>query len=192
MTERRSDRCIWWGALLDAERRTLGRDPYLLETSVPGILGYGVVRFVPGAARRRRRRRGQHGHCRSSISSSSSRTHCRPLRPTESPSKPERSIGWDLGALARDPGRGRGARNGPQMDSPDGIVAVAVSEPTDSLETCVVWRVDDTSPVVEPSWRSRPKGADSDRFRLARYAVRVVPQRHASYRAGVERNRRHR
>jgi hypothetical protein len=31
---------------------------------------------------------------------------------------------------------------------PDGIVAVALSEPTDSLETCLVWRADDTSPAV--------------------------------------------
>jgi hypothetical protein len=27
-------------------------------------------------------------------------------------------------------------------------VAVALSEPTDSLETCVVWRGDNTSPAV--------------------------------------------
>jgi DNA-binding transcriptional LysR family regulator len=31
---------------------------------------------------------------------------------------------------------------------PDGIVAVALSEPTDSLETCLVWRSDDSSPAV--------------------------------------------
>ena len=31
---------------------------------------------------------------------------------------------------------------------PDGIVAVAVSEPTDSLETCLVWRGDESSPAV--------------------------------------------
>ena len=31
---------------------------------------------------------------------------------------------------------------------PDGIVAVALSEPTDSLETCLVWRADDPSPAV--------------------------------------------
>ena len=45
------------------------------------------------------------------------------------------------------------------MDSPDGIVAVAVSEPTDSLETCVVWRVDDTSPVVEAFVAVAPEGS---------------------------------
>jgi DNA-binding transcriptional LysR family regulator len=31
---------------------------------------------------------------------------------------------------------------------PDGIVAVELSEPTDSLETCLVWRADDSSPAV--------------------------------------------
>jgi DNA-binding transcriptional LysR family regulator len=31
---------------------------------------------------------------------------------------------------------------------PDGITHVALSEPTDSLETCLVWRADDTSPLV--------------------------------------------
>jgi DNA-binding transcriptional LysR family regulator len=31
---------------------------------------------------------------------------------------------------------------------PDGIVAVAISEPTDELETCLVWRANDTSPAV--------------------------------------------
>ena len=31
---------------------------------------------------------------------------------------------------------------------PDGIVPVALSEPTDSLETCLVLRADDTSPAV--------------------------------------------
>jgi hypothetical protein len=31
---------------------------------------------------------------------------------------------------------------------PNGIIAVALSEPTDSLETCLVWRSDDSSPAV--------------------------------------------
>ena len=44
-----------------AGRWTLDRDPYLLETSVPGIFACGDVRFEPREARRRRRRRGQHG-----------------------------------------------------------------------------------------------------------------------------------
>ena len=55
--------------------------------------------------------------------------------------------GWDLGVLAEIPA----AAVAPQTVAgglPDGIVAVAVSEPTDSLETCLVWRADDPSPVV--------------------------------------------
>ena len=55
--------------------------------------------------------------------------------------------GWDLGVLAEIPAVGVA----PQTVAgglPDGIVAVAVSEPTDSLETCLVWRTDDTSPAV--------------------------------------------
>ena len=44
-----------------AGRWELDRDPYLLETSVPGIFACGDVRFAPGEARRRRGRRGQHG-----------------------------------------------------------------------------------------------------------------------------------
>ena len=31
---------------------------------------------------------------------------------------------------------------------PEGIAAVAVSEPTDSLETCLVWRNGERSPAV--------------------------------------------
>jgi DNA-binding transcriptional LysR family regulator len=55
--------------------------------------------------------------------------------------------GWDLGVLAELPA----AAMAPQTVAgglPDGIVAVALSEPTDSLETCLVWRADDASPVV--------------------------------------------
>jgi DNA-binding transcriptional LysR family regulator len=55
--------------------------------------------------------------------------------------------GWDLGVLAEIPA----VALAPQTAAdglPDGIVAVALSEPTDSLETCVVWRSDDPSPVV--------------------------------------------
>jgi DNA-binding transcriptional LysR family regulator len=55
--------------------------------------------------------------------------------------------GWDLGVLAEIPA----AAMAPQTvaaELPDGIAAVALSEPTDSLETCVVWRSDDTSPAV--------------------------------------------
>ena len=55
--------------------------------------------------------------------------------------------GWDLGVLAEIPAVGVA----PQTVAgglPDGIVGVALSEPTDSLETCLVWRADDTSPVV--------------------------------------------
>ena len=55
--------------------------------------------------------------------------------------------GWDLGVLAEIPA----VAIAPQTVAgglPDGIVAVAVSEPTDSLETCLVWRGDESSPAV--------------------------------------------
>ena len=55
--------------------------------------------------------------------------------------------GWDLGVLAEIPA----AALAPQTVAgglPEGIVAVALSEPTDSLETCLVWRSDDSSPAV--------------------------------------------
>ena len=55
--------------------------------------------------------------------------------------------GWDLGVLAEIPA----AALAPQTVAngvPDGIVAVAISEPTDALETCLVWRADDTSTAV--------------------------------------------
>jgi DNA-binding transcriptional LysR family regulator len=55
--------------------------------------------------------------------------------------------GWDLGVLTEIPA----AAMAPQTVSgglPDGIVAVALSEPTDELETCLVWRGDDTAPAV--------------------------------------------
>ena len=55
--------------------------------------------------------------------------------------------GWDLGVLTEIPA----AAVAPQTVAgglPDGIIAVALSEPTDSLETCVVWRSDDPSPAV--------------------------------------------
>ena len=44
-----------------AGRWELDRDPYLLETSVPGHLRVRRRPARPGEARRRRRRRGQHG-----------------------------------------------------------------------------------------------------------------------------------
>jgi DNA-binding transcriptional LysR family regulator len=56
--------------------------------------------------------------------------------------------GWDLGVLADIPA----VAIAPQTVAgglPDGIVAVALSEPTDSLETCVVWRTDIRSPAVD-------------------------------------------
>ena len=56
--------------------------------------------------------------------------------------------GWDLGILAEIPA----VAMAPQTVAgglPDGIVAVALSEPTDSLETCLVWRRDDDSPAIE-------------------------------------------
>ena len=55
--------------------------------------------------------------------------------------------GWDLGVLSEIPA----AAIAPQtvaVGVPDGIVAVPLSEPTDSLETCLVWRSDDSSPAV--------------------------------------------
>ena len=55
--------------------------------------------------------------------------------------------GWDLGVLSEIPA----AAIAPQTVAgglPNGIVAVALSEPTDSLETCLVWRSDDSSPAV--------------------------------------------
>jgi len=55
--------------------------------------------------------------------------------------------GWDLGVLAEIPA----AALAPQTVAgglPDGIVAVAISDPADEFETCLVWRADDTSPAV--------------------------------------------
>jgi DNA-binding transcriptional LysR family regulator len=55
--------------------------------------------------------------------------------------------GWDLGVLAEIPA----AAMAPQTVAgglPDGIAAVAISEPTDAVETCLVWRADDPSPAV--------------------------------------------
>jgi DNA-binding transcriptional LysR family regulator len=55
--------------------------------------------------------------------------------------------GWDLGVLAEIPA----VAIAPQTVSgglPDGIAAVLLSEPTDSLETCLVWRAGDSSPPV--------------------------------------------
>jgi DNA-binding transcriptional LysR family regulator len=55
--------------------------------------------------------------------------------------------GWDLGVLAEIPA----VAIAPQAVAaglPDAIVAVSLSEPTDSLETCLVWRSDDRSPAV--------------------------------------------
>ena len=54
---------------------------------------------------------------------------------------------WDLGVLAQIPA----VATAPQTVAgglPDGIVAVAISEPTDVLETCLVWRRDDPSATV--------------------------------------------
>jgi DNA-binding transcriptional LysR family regulator len=55
--------------------------------------------------------------------------------------------GWDLGVLAEIPA----VALAPQTVAgglPDGIVAVEITEPTDKLETCLVWRADDRSPTV--------------------------------------------
>ena len=56
--------------------------------------------------------------------------------------------GWDLGVLAEIPA----VAMVPQTVTgslPEGIVAVPLREPTDALETCVVWRSDERSPVVD-------------------------------------------
>lgn len=55
--------------------------------------------------------------------------------------------GWDLGVLAEIPAVAIAPRT-VTAGLPDGIVAVAISEPTDSLETCLVWRADDSSPAI--------------------------------------------
>ncbi len=55
--------------------------------------------------------------------------------------------GWDLGVLADIPA----VAMAPQTVAsglPEGIAAVGVSEPTDSIETCLVWRTDETSPAI--------------------------------------------
>jgi DNA-binding transcriptional LysR family regulator len=55
--------------------------------------------------------------------------------------------GWDLGVMAEIPA----AAVAPQTFAaglPEAIVAVPLSEPTDSFETCLVWRRDDNSPAV--------------------------------------------
>jgi DNA-binding transcriptional LysR family regulator len=56
--------------------------------------------------------------------------------------------GWDLGVLAEIPA----AAIAPQSVAsglPEGIAAVALSTPTDSLETCLVWRGDERSTAVD-------------------------------------------
>jgi DNA-binding transcriptional LysR family regulator len=55
--------------------------------------------------------------------------------------------GWDLGVLAEIPAVAT-APETVAAELPEGIVAVAISEPTDSFETCVVWRSDETAPAV--------------------------------------------
>ena len=49
--------------------------------------------------------------------------------------------GWDLGVLAEIPAAAMVPRS-VASGLPEGIVAVALSAPTDSLETCLVWRSD--------------------------------------------------
>jgi DNA-binding transcriptional LysR family regulator len=55
--------------------------------------------------------------------------------------------GWDLGVLAEIPAVAIAPRT-VTAGLPDGIMAVAISEPTDALETCLVWRADDSSPAI--------------------------------------------
>ena len=56
--------------------------------------------------------------------------------------------GWDLGVLAEIPAAAMVPRS-VASGLPEGIVAVALSAPTDSLETCLVWRSDERSPAVK-------------------------------------------
>jgi DNA-binding transcriptional LysR family regulator len=55
--------------------------------------------------------------------------------------------GWDLGVLAEIPAAAVAPRT-VAGGLPDGIVAITLSEPTDTLETCLVWRAEDSSPAV--------------------------------------------
>jgi DNA-binding transcriptional LysR family regulator len=55
--------------------------------------------------------------------------------------------GWDLGVLADIPAVAIAPRT-VASGLPEGIAAVALSEPTDSLETCLVWRSDERVPAV--------------------------------------------
>jgi len=56
--------------------------------------------------------------------------------------------GWDLGVLAEIPATAL-APESVAGGLPDGIAAVALSEPADSLETCLVSRGDQRSPAVD-------------------------------------------
>ena len=56
--------------------------------------------------------------------------------------------GWDLGVLAEIPAAAV-APGTVAAGVPDGIVAVAISEPTEALETCVIWRGDNPTAPVE-------------------------------------------
>ena len=55
--------------------------------------------------------------------------------------------GWDLGVLAEIPAVAL-APQSVAAGLPEGIVAVALSAPTDSLETCLLWRDDERSTAV--------------------------------------------
>ena len=56
--------------------------------------------------------------------------------------------GWELDVLA-DIHAAALAPESIVRAMPDGIVAVALSEPTDALDVCLLWRADARSPVVE-------------------------------------------
>jgi DNA-binding transcriptional LysR family regulator len=56
--------------------------------------------------------------------------------------------GWDLGVLADVPAAAL-APESVAAGLPEAIVAVALREPTDRLETCLVWRSDQRSPAVD-------------------------------------------
>jgi hypothetical protein len=66
--------------------------------------------------------------------------------------------GWEIGILPEIPA----VAIAPQTVAgrlPEGIAAAALSDPTDSLETCLVWRNDESSPRRRDLRGRRPLGS---------------------------------